>query len=216
MFGLELYDLTLLPALLVALAAGVVSFLSPCVLPIVPPYLAYMSGIGMAEARTGRARTLLPAAFFVLGLSTVFLLLGFTFSWVGQFFLGNQVLFTRIAGVVIIVFGLHFLGVFRLPFLMYEARIDAGRKAIAGRAFEDARQLPELDREFRRADHAHRSVLELEIVFGRFEDMRLGLVAAKAFGIGEVGQRGQDAGDAQLDRLFHDEIGAGLLDRREE
>ena len=133
MFGLELYDLTLLPALLVALAAGVVSFLSPCVLPIVPPYLAYMSGIGMAEARTGRARTLLPAAFFVLGLSTVFLLLGFTFSWVGQFFLGNQVLFTRIAGVVIIVFGLHFLGVFRLPFLMYEARIDAGDRG--GSAF---------------------------------------------------------------------------------
>ena len=133
MFGLELYDLTLLPALLVALAAGVVSFLSPCVLPIVPPYLAYMSGIGMAEARTGRARTLLPATFFVLGLSTVFLLLGFTMSWAGQFFLGNQMLFTRIAGVVIVVFGLHFLGVFRLPFLMYEARIDAGDRG--GSAF---------------------------------------------------------------------------------
>ncbi|TCO70605.1 cytochrome c biogenesis CcdA family protein [Rhodovulum euryhalinum] len=129
MFGIELIDAGLLPAMLVALAAGLLSFLSPCVLPIVPPYLAYMGGISMGEltGETGaRRRALLPALFFVLGLSTVFLLLGFTASAFGAFFLQNQVWFARIAGVMVIVFGLHFLGLFRIPILDREARLDAG------------------------------------------------------------------------------------------
>jgi len=129
MFGIELIDAGLLPAMLVALAAGLLSFLSPCVLPIVPPYLAYMGGISMGEltgATEARRRALLPALFFVLGLSTVFLLLGFTASAFGAFFLQNQQWFARIAGVVVIVFGLHFLGVFRIPVLDREARLDAG------------------------------------------------------------------------------------------
>ncbi len=134
MFGLDIYDLTLLPSLGVALAAGVLSFLSPCVLPIVPPYVAYMGGIQLSEAGiAARHRTVVPALFFVLGLSTVFLFLGFTFSWIGQFFLGNQILLARIAGAVIILFGLHFLGVIRIPFLNYEARLDAGDRG--GSAF---------------------------------------------------------------------------------
>lgn len=130
MFGIEILDATLVPAMIVALAAGMLSFLSPCVLPIVPPYLAYMSGIsvGDVQAGKGRARAMLPATFFVLGLSTVFLFLGFTASAFGAFFLQNQVLFSRIAGVVVIVFGLHFLGVLRIPILDREARLDAGDK----------------------------------------------------------------------------------------
>ncbi|MGC9420612.1 MAG: cytochrome c biogenesis CcdA family protein, partial [Rhodovulum sp.] len=75
---------------------------------------------------TARRRALLPAVFFVLGLSTVFLLLGFTASAFGAFFLQNQEWFARIAGVMVIVFGLHFLGVFRIPILDREARMDAG------------------------------------------------------------------------------------------
>jgi cytochrome c-type biogenesis protein len=129
MFGIDLIDAALLPAMLIALAAGVLSFLSPCVLPIVPPYLAYMGGISMGDMRdnaTARRRVILPALFFVMGLSTVFLLLGFTASVFGAFFLQNQVLFSRISGVVVIVFGLHFLGVFRIPLLDREARLDAG------------------------------------------------------------------------------------------
>ena len=130
MFGIDLFDASLLPAMLVALIAGVLSFLSPCVLPIVPPYLAYMGGITMAEitghARTARAKALLAALFFVLGLSTVFVFLGFTASIFGQFFLQNQILLGQIAGGVIIVFGLHFLGVFRIPILDRDARVDAG------------------------------------------------------------------------------------------
>ncbi|MBF9033552.1 cytochrome c biogenesis protein CcdA [Rhodobacterales bacterium HKCCE2091] len=129
MFGIDLYDAALLPGMVVALAAGVLSFLSPCVLPIVPAYLAYMGGITLDEmrsARTARARAILAAGFFVLGLSTVFVLLGFTASVFGQFFLQNQILLSRIAGAVVIVFGLHFLGILRIPLLDREARLDAG------------------------------------------------------------------------------------------
>lgn len=135
MFGIDLIDATLLPAMLVALAAGIASFISPCVLPIVPPYLAYMSGISMGELSEGGAarRAIGPALMFVLGLSTVFLFLGFTASMFGMFFLQNQILFGRISGAVIIVLGLHFLSVFRISILDREARIDAGDKG--GSAF---------------------------------------------------------------------------------
>ncbi len=136
MFGIDIIDAGLLPAMTVALIAGIVSFLSPCVLPIVPPYLAYMSGVTIGEIQgTGAARrkATLAALFFVLGLSTVFLFLGFTASAFGAFFLQNQVLFARIAGAVVIVFGLHFLGVFRIPILDREARMETGEAS--GSAF---------------------------------------------------------------------------------
>jgi cytochrome c-type biogenesis protein len=125
---MDIIDAGLLPAMLVALTAGVLSFLSPCVLPIVPPYLAYMSGISMGDMRddaAARRKVLMPALFFVMGLSTVFLLLGFTASAFGAFFLQNQVLFSKISGAVVVVFGLHFLGVFRIGLLDREARLGA-------------------------------------------------------------------------------------------
>ncbi|MCB2131366.1 MAG: cytochrome c biogenesis protein CcdA, partial [Rhodobacteraceae bacterium] len=116
-------------AAFVALLAGVLSFVSPCVLPVVPSYLAYMAGIGMGEmegqARARRA-ALLAAVFFVLGLSTVFLLLGIAASALGRFLLQNQDWFSTGAGIVVMIFGAHFIGVFRIPFLDREARIDAG------------------------------------------------------------------------------------------
>lgn len=131
MFGIEIIDAALLPAMFVALVAGVVSFLSPCVLPIVPPYLAYMSGVSLNDMQgeaAGRRKATLSALFFVLGLSTVFLILGFTASAFGAFFLQNQELFAQISGVVVIVFGLHFLNVFRIPILDREARMETGDK----------------------------------------------------------------------------------------
>lgn len=131
MFGFELIDAGLLPAMLIALAAGILSFLSPCVLPIVPPYLAYMSGVSLndiSSEQAARRKAIIAALFFVMGLSTVFLILGFTASAFGMFFLQNQVLFAQISGVVIIIFGLHFVGLFRIPFLDQEARLDAGDK----------------------------------------------------------------------------------------
>ncbi|MEY3005407.1 MAG: hypothetical protein RLZZ491_2583 [Pseudomonadota bacterium] len=137
MFGIDLFDASLLPAIFVALVAGILSFLSPCVLPIVPPYLAYMGGISMAEITgapgAARRKALLAALFFVLGLSTVFVFLGFTASVFGQFFLQNQVLLGQVAGGIIILFGLHFLGVISIPILNREARLDAGDRG--GSAF---------------------------------------------------------------------------------
>jgi cytochrome c-type biogenesis protein len=129
-------DATLLPAMAVALVAGLLSFLSPCVLPIVPPYLAYMGGVSvseMREARQARRRALLAASFFVLGLSTVFLLLGAAASAFGRALLAWQGWFVPAAGAVIMLFGAHFLGVVRIPFLGREARVDAGDRG--GSAF---------------------------------------------------------------------------------
>ncbi len=128
MFGIEIMDAGLLPAMLVALAAGIVSFLSPCVLPIVPPYLAYMSGVSLSELNKegGGRSAFLPALFFVMGLSTVFLLLGFAASAFGKVFLQYSDWFSTFAGLIVMVFGAHFIGVFRIGFLDREARLDVG------------------------------------------------------------------------------------------
>jgi len=128
MFDTSLMDAGFLLAGAIALAAGTLSFLSPCVLPIVPPYLAYMGGLSVADLRgqTARGRAVTAALFFVLGLSTVFLLLGFAASLAGRFFVQHQAWFNAAAGITVMLFGAHFLGVLRLPFLDREARLDAG------------------------------------------------------------------------------------------
>lgn len=127
MFGIDLIDAGLLPAMLVALFAGILSFLSPCVLPVVPPYLAYMSGVSLGDLTTTHKRSaILPALFFVMGLSTVFILLGFTASAIGAAFLQYQDTLTKIAGVTVMIFGAHFVGVYRIGFLDREARLDTG------------------------------------------------------------------------------------------
>ncbi len=112
-----------------AAVAGAVSFLSPCVLPLVPPYLCYVSGLSLDDlageekvTASHRARVLLAALCFVLGFTTVFVLLGATASAAGQVLRDYLPLLTKIAGVAIIVMGLNFLGVFRLGFLARDTR----------------------------------------------------------------------------------------------
>jgi cytochrome c-type biogenesis protein len=133
MFGIEIIDASLLPAMLVALAAGFISFLSPCVLPVVPPYLAYMSGVSMTELGNSSRKAVLSALFFVLGLSTVFLLLGAAASAAGRALLQYQDWLNAAAGITVMVFGAHFVGVYRIGFLDREARMDAGDRG--GSAF---------------------------------------------------------------------------------
>ena len=129
MFGIDIFDASLLPAVLVSLLAGLISFLSPCVLPIVPPYLAYMSGISLdSSAEKSNLKVVIVAAFFVMGLSTVFLILGVAASSFGILILGYKDLLTTIAGLLIMCFGLHFLGIFRIPLLNREVRFDVGDK----------------------------------------------------------------------------------------
>lgn len=126
MFGIDLIDAAFLPAAMVAMLAGILSFLSPCVLPVVPPYLAYMTGVGVSGLRQGERSAVVPALFFVLGLSTVFLLMGMAASAFGRMFLQYQDWLARGAGVVVIVMGLHFLRIIRIPILDSEARLDTG------------------------------------------------------------------------------------------
>jgi len=129
MFGIDIFDASLMPAVLVSLLAGLISFLSPCVLPIVPPYLAYMSGISLdSSAVKSNLKVVIVAAFFVMGLSTVFLILGVAASSFGILLLGYKDLLTTIAGLLIMCFGLHFLGVVRIPLLNKEVRFDVGDK----------------------------------------------------------------------------------------
>lgn len=121
--------------------AGLVSFLSPCVLPLVPPYLGYLGGTTFEKLSDEKGleravwrRVVLASIFFVLGFSTVFIALGASASLIGQLLQTWKAEFSIAAGVVIIVFGLHFLGIFRIPFLLNEKRYhsDAGGASLAG------------------------------------------------------------------------------------
>jgi cytochrome c-type biogenesis protein len=112
--------------------AGLVSFLSPCVLPLVPPYLGFLGGATFDELshekgleRTVWLRIVLASVFFVLGFSTVFVALGASASLFGQFIQTWRSELGIAAGIVIILFGLHFLGVIRIPLLFNEARYHA-------------------------------------------------------------------------------------------
>lgn len=109
--------------------AGLVSFLSPCVLPLVPPYLGYLGGTTFEELSHEDGlehkvwrRVVLASIFFVLGFTTVFIALGASASLIGQFIQTWRAELSIAAGTVIILFGLHFLGLLRIPFLLVEKR----------------------------------------------------------------------------------------------
>jgi cytochrome c-type biogenesis protein len=113
-----------------ALLAGLISFVSPCVLPLVPPYLCYLAGVSLDQL-TGetpsdlRRRTVfLSALAFVLGFSTIFVILGAGASAIGQLFRSYLDVLTILGGAIIILMGLHFLGVFRINLLHRQARVE--------------------------------------------------------------------------------------------
>lgn len=124
-------------SLLSALLAGALSFLSPCVLPLVPPYLCYMAGISVDQFRgegpsvavvNTRRAVLTAAVFFTLGFATVFVALGAGASTIGVVLRQHLDLLSKIGGLIIIIMGLNFLGVFRLGILAREARFQSGGK----------------------------------------------------------------------------------------
>src|SRR5712691_160613 len=123
----------------IALVAGLLSCASPCTLPLVPAYLSYISGVSADRIQAempsaARRQVVLNAVSFVLGLAIVFTLLGATASALGHFLQVNQDWLARIAGVLIIVFGLQMLGVFRFGFLERELRMDFVRRRAHGYA----------------------------------------------------------------------------------
>jgi len=109
----------------IALGAGILSFLSPCVLPLVPSYLSFVTGMSLEDLQEGldRRATFTHALLFVAGFTGIFLLLGASASFLGQFLRAYEVWISRVGGVVIVVLGLHLAGAFRLTPLMREKRI---------------------------------------------------------------------------------------------
>jgi cytochrome c-type biogenesis protein len=125
-------------SLLSALIAGALSFLSPCVLPLVPPYLCYMAGISVEQFRSGgaavaagpsvRGNVLMSALFFTLGFATVFVVLGAGASSIGLLLRQHLDVLSKIGGLIIVIMGLNFLGVFRISLLAREARFHGSGK----------------------------------------------------------------------------------------
>lgn len=119
-----------------ALLAGLLSFVSPCVLPLVPPYLCYLAGVsldqltGDAPTDVKRRTVFFSSLTFVLGFSTVFVALGAGASAIGQFVRSYIDVLSIVGGVVIIVMGLHFLGVFRIGLLHRQARIEVRNQTV--------------------------------------------------------------------------------------
>jgi cytochrome c-type biogenesis protein len=127
--------------LLTAVAAGFLSFISPCVLPIVPGYISFVSGTSLQELRNhvdldpSRRRELFfrvagNSVFFVLGFSIVFIAMGASATYIGQWFAANRLVLARVAGAVIILLGLHTMGLTPIKWLNYEKRIHAESKPV--------------------------------------------------------------------------------------
>jgi cytochrome c-type biogenesis protein len=119
--------MTTLPLPLAAFVAGLISFLSPCVLPLVPGYVSLISGVGVEELKTQEGKLLrkvmVNSAAFILGFSIVFITLGALSTEVGQFLARYKSLLAQVAGVVIIVFGLHLTGIFKIKALYADTRL---------------------------------------------------------------------------------------------
>ena len=117
-----------------AFAAGLISFLSPCVLPLVPGYLSFISGVSFAEIGEKEGSTpflskekriiLFSSIFFIIGFSTVFILLGASATWIGTFISSKISILTKLSGLIIIFFGIYMMGLIRPRFLYKEARFQ--------------------------------------------------------------------------------------------
>ena len=109
--------------LLIAFSAGLISFLSPCVLPLIPGYISFISGQSLNELLESRKINLLPLILFSLGFSFVFIIFGATASILGKFLLQNSQQLRIVAGIIIIIFSLQLLGIFNINFLNLEKKI---------------------------------------------------------------------------------------------
>ncbi|MXW16244.1 MAG: cytochrome c biogenesis protein CcdA [Gemmatimonadetes bacterium] len=116
----------------IAFMAGLLSFLSPCVLPLVPSYLSFVTGMSLEDMQEGieRRRVLIHSALFVTGFTVIFVLLGAGASFIGSFLLYNSDWIARIGGVIIILFGLHLMGVFQLMPLLSEKRVHLADRPV--------------------------------------------------------------------------------------
>lgn len=118
--------------LLAAFGAGFLSFISPCVLPLIPGYISYISGMSLDDMRKAdagaRRRLIVATLFFILGFSIVFMAMGASASAIGALLRQYLGIVQKIAGATIVIFGLHLLGVFRIGFLDRDTRVQTSRK----------------------------------------------------------------------------------------
>ncbi|WP_096440324.1 cytochrome c biogenesis CcdA family protein [Alteribacter populi] len=114
----------------IALFAGIVSFLSPCVFPLVPAYLAQLTGTNISNNQIEADRKLILSRSigFIIGFTSIFLVLGASSTFIGSFFIQNRVLLEQLGGIVIVLFGLQLTGIMSLSFLMKEKRIHRPKK----------------------------------------------------------------------------------------
>ena len=110
--------------LIVAFGAGILSFLSPCVLPLIPGYISYISGSSIDELKEKKNTNLVPIVLFTIGFSIVFIIFGAASTFLGQVLLQNSYELRIIAGLLIIILSLHIIGAINLKFLNYEKRIQ--------------------------------------------------------------------------------------------
>ena len=109
--------------LIIAFGAGLISFLSPCVLPLIPGYIAFISGSSLNELLEKKKINLIPLIIFSFGFSFVFIIFGATASFLGQILLQNSEILRIIAGVIIIIFSLQLIGILNIKFLNVEKKI---------------------------------------------------------------------------------------------
>ena len=110
--------------ILVAFGAGLISFLSPCVLPLIPGYISYISGSSLNELIEKKNVNLIPIILFTFGFSIVFIIFGAASTFLGQILLQNSFELRIVAGITIIIFSLHIIGIINIRFLNYEKRIQ--------------------------------------------------------------------------------------------
>ena len=115
--------------LFIAFGAGLLSFLSPCVLPLIPGYISYISGSSLNELIEKKTVNIFPIILFAIGFSIVFISFGATASFLGSLILNNSYYLRIVSGIIIIVFSLHILGIINLNFLNYEKRIYTEKKS---------------------------------------------------------------------------------------
>ena len=115
--------------ILLAFSAGLISFLSPCVLPLIPGYISYISGSSLNELLDKKSVNLIPIILFTVGFSIVFICFGATATFIGSLILTNSYELRAGAGIVIIIFSLHILGLINIKFLNYEKRIQSEKKS---------------------------------------------------------------------------------------
>jgi len=111
--------------LIIALGAGLISFLSPCVLPLIPGYISYISGSSLNELIEKKNVNIFPIILFTIGFSIVFIIFGAASTFLGKVLLQNSYELRIVAGLIIIILSLHIIGIFNIKFLNYEKRIEA-------------------------------------------------------------------------------------------